>query len=181
MSKEAEIIQKDAENSEVLRETAEPVTGDEFGSDVLQEIIDDMITALHETDDGVAIAAPQIGVSKRIFLIRDSVFADRGDIPKADKAFINPELVNTSQATVDINEGCLSVRNTYGEVTRHKQATVRAQNPKGDEFELGGSGLLAQIFQHEIEHLNGKLFVDKARDIREIDPEDRRHVTNHQD
>lgn len=175
-----EIIQKDTDGSKVLRQTAEPVAEDEFNSDELEAIIAKMKQALHNTDDGVAIAAPQVGISKRIFVVRDRVFADRGDVPEEDKVFINPKLTNTSQETVELNEGCLSVRNTYGKVERHKQATVRAQNPDGEEFELGGSGLLAQIFQHETEHLNGNLFVDKARDIREINPEDRRHVTDRQ-
>lgn len=172
-----EIIQKDGDGSQVLRETADPVSDDEFDSDQLTQILRKMKQALHATDDGVAIAAPQVGISKRVFLVRDSVFADRNDLDNKDKAFINPDLVNTSQATQEINEGCLSVRNTYGKVKRHKQATVRAQDPDGDEFELGGSGLLAQIFQHEIEHLDGKLFVDKADNLRDIDPDDRRHIT----
>ncbi len=171
------IIQKDGDGSQVLRATADPVSADEFDSDQLTEILTKMKQALHDTDDGVAIAAPQVGVSKRIFLVRDSVFADRNDLSNEDKAFINPELINTSQATQEINEGCLSVRNTYGKVKRYKQATVRAQDPDGNEFELGGSGLLAQIFQHEIEHLDGTLFVDKADNLREIDPDDRRHTT----
>jgi peptide deformylase len=170
----AEIIQKDADGSDVLRETADPVTENEFGSDELKEIIAKMQKALHATDDGVAIAAPQVGVSKRIFLVRDAVLKDRGDLENKDKVFINPEIINTSQETVDINEGCLSVRNTYGEVTRHRQATVHAQNQSGEVFEVGGSGLLAQIFQHETEHLDGTLFVDKARNLREIDPATRR-------
>lgn len=174
MSDEEEIVQKDGPESEVLRETAEPIADDEFGSDELKDIINRMKTALHETDDGVAIAAPQIGVSRRIFVVRDEVFADRGDVPTEDKEFINPEVVNTSQATQELTEGCLSARNTYGKVTRHKQATVRAQDFTGDEFEMGGSGLLAQIFQHETDHLDGTLFVDKADDLREISPEERR-------
>jgi peptide deformylase len=169
-----DIIQKDAEGSDVLRQTADAVAEDEFGTDELNEIITKMQEALHATDDGVAIAAPQVGVSKRIFLVRDAVLKDRGDLGTKDKVFINPTITNTSQETVDINEGCLSVRDTYGEVTRHQQATVRAQDQSGEQFEVGGSGLLAQIFQHETEHLDGTLFVDKARNLREIDPETRR-------
>lgn len=170
----SDIIQKDGEDSNVLRQIANPVTEDEFGTDDLNEIITKMQEALHATDDGVAIAAPQVGISKRIFLVRDAVLEDRGDLETKDKVFINPEITNTSQETVDINEGCLSVRNTYGEVTRHKQATVRAHDQSGEIFKVGGSGLLAQIFQHETEHLDGTLFVDKARNLREIDPQTRR-------
>ncbi|PSO45965.1 MAG: peptide deformylase [Parcubacteria group bacterium SW_6_46_9] len=174
-----EIVQKN-DDTDVLRATAELIQENEFGSEELKNILADMKEALHDTDDGVAIAAPQIGISKRIFLVRDTVFAERGDLDTADHEFINPELVNTSQATVELDEGCLSVRNTYGKVTRYKQATVRAYDISGDEFEVGGSGLLAQIFQQEIEHLDGTLFVDKARDLREIDPEKRTHIKNRQ-
>jgi peptide deformylase len=174
-----EIVQKD-DDADVLRATAEPIQEKEFGSKDLKNTIADMKEALHDTDDGVAIAAPQIGISKRIFLVRDTVFAERGDLDTADHEFINPELVNTSQATVECDEGCLSVRNTYGKVTRHKQATVRAHDVDGNEFEVGGSGLLAQIFQHEIEHLDGTLFVDKARGLREVDPEKRTHIKKRQ-
>jgi len=177
----SEIVQKDADGSEVLRSVADPVTDEEFNSDALKDTIANMHKALRETDDGVAIAAPQIGISKRIFLVRGTVFSDRGDLPEADKEFINPKLVNTSQETVDINEGCLSVRNVYGKVTRSKQATVSAQTTSGDSFELGGSGLLAQIFQHEVEHLDGILFVDKARDLHEVDPEKRTHIKERQE
>jgi peptide deformylase len=170
------IVQK-GEGSGVLRETATPVKGDEFDSEALREIIAKMKEALHETQDGVAIAAPQIGISKRIFLVRDTVFAERGDLDTADQEFINPDIVNTSQDTDEFDEGCLSVRNTYGKVTRHTQATVRAQNVFGDEFAVGGSGLLAQIFQHETEHLDGVLFVDNARDLHTIEPKHRPNVT----
>jgi len=170
-----EIVQKD-DDTDVLRETADPINDDEFRSDELQRIITNMKEALHDTEDGVAIAAPQIGVSKRVFLVRDKVFNDRSDIEGGDKVFINPDIVNTSQETVEMEEGCLSVRNVYGKVTRHKQATVRAYNFNGDEFELGGSGLLAQIFQHETEHLQGTLFVDKASNLHKIDPEKRRSL-----
>jgi peptide deformylase len=174
------IIQKDEDEVGVLRKTADPITETEFGSDKLKDIIQKMRDALHGTDDGVAIAAPQIGTSKRVFVVRDRVFADRGDIEEVDKEFINPELVNTSQAKHTINEGCLSLRNTFGKVKRHKQATVSAHDVSGNKFEIGGSGLLAQIFQHEIEHLDGKLFVDKANDVREIDPETRRRQLERQ-
>lgn len=133
-----------------------------------------MKEALKSTDDGVAIAAPQIGEPLRIFVVRDMAFEDRGDVSNEDKVFINPELVNTSKETHELDEGCLSVRHVYGKVERAKKATVKAKDESGKSFEMGASGLLAQIFQHEIEHLDGKLFVDEASDLREIDPDTRR-------
>lgn len=168
------ILQKDESGSAVLRQTADPVAESEINSDRIQGIIDDMQEALHDTDDGVAIAAPQIGKSVRLFLVRDKVFANRDDADNADKVFINPELINTSQEKVEMQEGCLSVRNVYGNTKRYKQATVRALDQDGNEFEMGASGLLAQIFQHEIEHLDGILFTDKAGDLRKISEEERR-------
>lgn len=161
---EKDIKQKD---DPVLRMTAREVTSEEFGSDIA-ETIENMRSALHDTDDGVAIAAPQIGVSLRIFLVHRSVFVDRADTPDKDKVFINPEITSTSSKKELIDEGCLSVRHIYGKIERATQATVRAQNEQGEPFEMGASGLLAQIFQHEIDHLDGILFIDKAIEMREI-------------
>lgn len=163
----------------VLRETARPVKDEEFGSDELNRVIADMKTALDSQDDGVAIAAPQIGESLRIFVVSRKVFAyrdanesDEVDVDTyEDKVFINPEIVNTSQKTVELDEGCLSVRWKYGKVTRFAQATVRAQDEHGEEFTLGAGGLLSQIFQHETDHLDGVLFIDKASDLKDIPPQ----------
>lgn len=165
--KEEDIKQKD---SPVLREKARLVKPEELSTEYIQRVIADMKSALHDTDDGVAIAAPQIGESLRIFIIRGNAFAERDDISDNDKVFINPEIINTSKKTEILDEGCLSVRNVYGKIERSKQATVRAIDVNGDEFEMGGSGLIAQIFQHETDHLNGVLFIDHADDLREIQP-----------
>lgn len=165
------IVQK---GDPVLRETAKPVDDKAIGSSKINKIISQMKEALRSTDDGVAIAAPQIGEPLRIFVVRDMAFEDRGDVSNEDKVFINPELVNTSKETHELDEGCLSVRHVYGKVERAKKATVKAKDESGKSFEMGASGLLAQIFQHEIEHLDGKLFVDEASDLREIDPDTRR-------
>ncbi len=170
---ETDIVQK---GDPVLRKKAQPVDDEAIDSPKIKKIISNMKAALADTDDGVAIAAPQIGEPVRIFVVRDMAFEDRGDVPNEDKAFINPELVNTSKSTHTIDEGCLSVRHVYGKVERSEKATVRAQDESGKTFEMGASGLLAQIFQHEIEHLDGKLFVDKANDLRQIDPDTRRRT-----
>lgn len=166
--KEKDIKQK---NEPVLRMTAREVTSEEFRNELISETIENMRSALHDTDDGVAIAAPQIGVSLRIFLVRGSVFAERADTSDDDKVFINPDITSTSSKKILIDEGCLSVRHIYGKIERAPQATVRAQDENGDFFEMGASGLLAQIFQHETDHLDGILFIDKATDLREIPKE----------
>lgn len=169
--KESDIVQK---GDPVLRQAANPIPEEKITDPETQQIITDMKSALHDTDDGVAIAAPQIGKSVRIFIVNGVVFAERSDIPNKDKVFINPEIVNTSQETMIVDEGCLSVRNIYGKIERAKQATVRAYSETGEVFEIGASGLLAQIFQHETDHLDGTLFTDKASDLREINHEDRK-------
>lgn len=166
---EKDIKQKDAP---VLRKTARKIPVDEINTQETQGIIQNMRSALYDTDDGVAIAAPQIGVSARIFLVRGSVFAERADTADEDKVFINPEIISTSSKKVVLDEGCLSVRNIYGKIERAAQATVRAFDEKGTVFEMGAGGLLAQIFQHEIDHLDGILFIDKATEMKEIPREE---------
>ena len=85
-----------------------------------------------------------------------------------DEIYINPVLVKTSKKTKMLSEGCLSVRWKYGKVKRSTQATVRAYDENGKQFTKGGSGLMAQIFQHETDHLKGVLFTDTAINLEEI-------------
>jgi peptide deformylase len=173
-----DILQREAP---VLRETAKPVTRDMFGSVALKKILRDMRTALDSQEDGVAIAAPQIGVSLRIFVISGRVFEmlhPEKTNPKKkprDIAFINPEIVKLSKDSALMEEGCLSVRYLYGKIERSKKAKVKAMDEKGKAFELDGSGLLAQIFQHETDHLDGKLFIDRAVDLHDLPPEEHNH------
>ncbi|HEY0908458.1 MAG TPA: peptide deformylase [Candidatus Paceibacterota bacterium] len=162
----------------VLRQIAKPVTPDMLGTAALKKVLKDMKTALAAQDDGVAIAAPQIDVSLRIFVVSGRVFEmlypeKEGEEPKKypDMAFINPEIVKLSKEREEMEEGCLSVRYLYGKISRAKKAKVRAMNEKGEIFEVGGSGLLAQIFQHETDHLDGKLFIDNATDIHDVPPQ----------
>lgn len=89
----------------------------------------------------------------------------------ADVVFINPRILKHSRKTEWMEEGCLSVRYLYGKVKRSEKVLITATNENGVEFEMGGSGLLAQIFQHETDHLDGTLFIDKAKDLQDIPPE----------
>lgn len=168
----AKIVQKD---DPVLRQTASPVAIEEIGSPRIQKIIADMKKALASQEDGVAIAAPQIGESLRIFVVAKRIFellygTDSAKQQKADLVFINPKIVKISRDKKALEEGCLSVRYLYGFVRRATRATVEAYNEKGEKFTRGGSGLLAQIFQHEIDHLNGILFIDNAINLRDLPP-----------
>jgi peptide deformylase len=160
----------------VLRDIAKPVPIKDITTPHIQKLIADMKSALDPEKDGVALAAPQIGVPLRIFIISGLILAaaDERYAPKdklTDMVFINPEIIKTSKEKEDVEEGCLSVRYLYGKISRAKKVTLRAYDEHGRKVERGASGLLAQIFQHETDHLNGVLFIDRARDIQEILPE----------
>ncbi len=163
----------------VLRKKAEPVKLSMLGTPEMEKIYKDMATAMATQRDGVAIAAPQIGVSLQLFMVSGEVLA------KADKnytgetsnlIFINPKLTKLSRKKDLLEEGCLSVRWLYGKVSRSVRATITAINEKGEKIERGASGLLAQIFQHETDHLNGTLFIDKAEEIWEMSEEEIAHA-----
>lgn len=157
----------------VLRAKAASVEKSEFGQAELTALIQKMEHVLESEVDrysvGVALAAPQIGISKRIFVVRmDRTTHKRdGDAPKAAEigVFINPRIIRSSRRRIMMDEGCLSVRRKYGFVPRFERATVEAYDVSGKKFTRGGGGLLAQIFQHEIDHLDGILFIDQAEDV----------------
>ena len=155
------------EPSPVLRAIAKEVSVAAITSPDVQRIIADMKRALAIESDGVAIAAPQIGESVRIFVVSEKA-SKRFNEPAV---FINPEIIRIGKQKEELSEGCLSVRWKYGLIKRATSATVRAHNAKGHEFVMPGRGLLAQIFQHEIDHLNGTLFIDNARNIEDVPPE----------
>ena len=169
------------EGHPTLRQIAKPVAHKDIGSKKLDKILADMKKALHGESDGVAIAAPQIGVSLRIFIVSQKVFneeilTDKELVRKyklKDVVFINPEFIKISKDKKLMSEGCLSVRPLYGKVRRSTKATVKALDENGQEFTIDGSGLLAHIFQHETDHLNGVLFIDKAKDVHEQTPEEK--------
>ena len=160
--------------SEILRHDAAPVAPEEFGTTALNDVVDQLKNALHDTPDGVAIAAPQVGISQRIFVVAGAVYQHNGrpeykntdaSPSPPDKVFINPQITKHAKEVQLMEEGCLSVRPYYGKVPRYTKVTVRAQDPAGNVFSEGRGGLLAQIFQHEIDHLNGVLFTDKAQGV----------------
>jgi len=151
------------ENHPALHTIAEEITTEDFESGFVAKLIKDMRSALKSYSvDGytaVAIAAPQIGVSKRLFLIDDQS-KNRDALPSF--VAINPRIVKSSKKTHLVGEGCLSIPNFYGLVRRSKNVTLRATDENGQEFERGAGGLLAQIIQHENNHLDGILFTDIA-------------------
>lgn len=166
------ILQKE---SLVLRQIAKEIPLEEIKSKKIQKIISDMKKALSTQADGVAIAAPQIGESLRIFVVSGSVFSlikKKSDEKFPDLVFINPKITKLSKEKKLMEEGCLSVRYLYGRVRRSAKASIEAYDENRNLFKKGASGLLAQIFQHETDHLEGELFIDKAKDLEEISKED---------
>lgn len=157
-----------------LRTVCEPVLITEIDSPEIKKILKEMSEALRSQDDGVAISAPQIGITKRIFAVSTKIFDEDYLAGEPEKKFyehlyfINPKIIKSSTKTEEAEEGCLSIRGVYGLVKRPKNVTIEALNEKGEKVVRGAGGLLARIFQHEIDHLDGILFIDKASAIKEF-------------
>ena len=150
-----------------LRAIAKEVPLTTLSSPKIKKIVEEMKSALASQDDGVAIAAPQINQPLCIFVVSKKVILKSID----DVVFINPKIVRLGKKKENMSEGCLSVRWKYGMVKRSVTATIKAVNMEGNEFVMNAKGLLAQIFQHETDHLNGVLFIDKATDVEDLPPE----------
>lgn len=143
---------------EVLRMKAEPVAE---VTDEIRELIREMFVTM-KVEDGIGLAAPQIGKSIRLFVVQ----AD----DDVERAFINPQIIETSLETESYEEGCLSIPKQYEEVVRPSRVTVQALNERGRRFTLEADGLLARVIQHEYDHLDGVLFIDR------IDPDKKEKI-----
>jgi peptide deformylase len=154
----------------VLREESMLVPDELFGTPELHAMIADMEESLDAEHNGVALAAPQIGLLWRIFIVRyDRMLpppeeGEEAPVPEIG-IFINPSIVRTSKRRLEMDEGCLSVHSHFGKTKRFDRATVRAQDTHGNWFERGAGGILSQAYQHEIDHLNGMLFIDHATNL----------------
>lgn len=145
----------------VLRRKARAVTT--FDKN-LQTLIEDMVETMREAP-GVGLAAPQIGLSERLIVVEyheKQEDEDKEDAPKKVWAVLNPEIVKASEEMVLGVEGCLSIPNLVGEVERHVSVHVKGINRHGKPMKIKADGWLARIFQHEIDHLNGIMFTDRA-------------------
>ena len=136
------------EPDEVLRKTAKPV---EKFDEKLSQLIDDMFDTMYQKD-GVGLAAPQIGILRRICVI---------DIGEGPIELVNPEIIKISGKQNE-TEGCLSCPGKWGVTERPKKVKVRAYNRKGQQYEIIGTDLLARALCHEIDHLDGVLFLDRV-------------------
>jgi len=143
---------------EVLRKKSKPV---KEINDKVKELIDDMIETMYHAN-GVGLAAPQVGVLKRICVI---------DVGEGPIVLINPEKIEESEEQIQDIEGCLSIPGIYGEVKRPERVVVKALNKEGDPYTVEGTGLLARALCHEMDHLDGILFEDKVIRYVDIDNE----------
>ncbi|MEW6623196.1 MAG: peptide deformylase [Bacillota bacterium] len=139
----------------ILREKAKPVN--KINSNILK-LLDNMADTMYDAP-GVGLAAPQIGVSKRVIIV---------DVGEGLVELINPELIEAQDTEIDF-EGCLSVPGYRGEVARAGKITVKGLNREGKEITVQGEGLLARALQHELDHLDGILFIDIAQNVQPIE------------
>lgn len=136
----------------ILRRIAEPV---ENVDDNIRSLIEDMAESMY-ADDGAGLAAPQVGVSSRVIIL---------DAGYGFRAMINPEIIEMSEEKESMEEGCLSLPGIRLEVQRPVRLVVRGMNEEGEIEEVEADGLLARVFLHEIDHLNGVLLIDHASSI----------------
>ena len=141
-----------------LRLVSEPVKRIDAG---IRALVDDMFETMYDAP-GIGLAAPQVGIAKRIIVVH--VGDDDGPF-----AIVNPVLSDFDGESV-ATEGCLSIPGKIGDVTRAEKCTVTGLDRYGKKFRLETEGLLARCFQHEVDHLDGVLIIDKATDIREAVP-----------
>lgn len=171
----------------ILRKGTKEIALREIPSPQIRKLIRDMSETLAATELGIGIAAPQVGKSLRIFLISEEAMLKKPpeqdplneDAGKEESSkpknlrylvFINPELKKVSKKKKLLTEGCLSVNDPkgellYGKIKRAEKVTIHAYDENGKKFIRGASGLLAQVIQHEMDHLKGVLFIDKAEKI----------------
>jgi peptide deformylase len=129
----------------------------------LRQLIDDMIETMRAAP-GVGLAAPQVGVSERVLVVEYAEEPEDEDAPPPKKklyALLNPEIVWASDEMVDGTEGCLSIPGWLGDVSRHEAIAIKALNRSGQKVKINAEGWLARIFQHEIDHLDGVLYIDR--------------------
>ena len=132
----------------------------------LQALVDDMVETLHAAD-GLGLAAPQVAVSERLFVAE---IEESEEHPGSGKLYVvfNPEYVLRSDEKVDGTEGCLSIPGWAGEVSRHHQVVIKGLDRNGKRVRIEAQGLLARVFQHEMDHLDGVLFTDRITDPEKI-------------
>jgi peptide deformylase len=144
-----------------LRKKAQPV---KVVDSLVSQLLDDMVETMHK-NSGIGLAAPQVGISKRIIVV------DLGGEDDEIIKMVNPRIVERNGSVLGL-EGCLSIPHVYGEVERAESVVVKGLDERGKPMKVDASGLLARVFQHEVDHLDGKLFTDVAVNVRKYTPEE---------
>lgn len=156
-----------------LRKISKNVSAKEIKTGEIKKLLEDLSESLRSRDDGVGLSAPQIAINKRVFVVSGKVFDknwlknknDVSDKLYSDQYFINPVIIKKTKKLSVAEEGCLSIPNLYGNVKRPVGVTIEYLNESGEKQTKKATGFVARIFQHEIDHLDGILFTDKATDI----------------
>jgi peptide deformylase len=157
-----------AEGHPALRKVAKKVDPKEIREPLFQQLIDDMFATMYAAP-GVGLAAPQVDVPKRLFVM------DVHDDEHEPAVVINPKLEDLAEE-VELKEGCLSVPGMVGDIVRYKRAAVTGLDRRGQRIRIEGEGLLAQCLQHEVDHLNGRLYTDRAKNLRPaVSEEEKEH------
>jgi peptide deformylase len=168
------IIQPD---NPILRKKAHRVT---VFDGKFQRLVDDMLETLIDAP-GVGLAAPQVAVSQRLILVRLQDDEESREVygEDAGKLFVvaNPEIIKASKEMVEGEEACLSIPGYYGLVDRHEKVVVTGLDRHGKPLRIKAAGWLARVFQHEIDHLDGRLYIDIAKEVWKVKPREEREET----
>ncbi len=156
------------EEHPTLRKAAKRVAPKEIDDPLFQQLIDDMFETMYAAP-GVGLAAPQVNVGKRVFVV------DVNDDEHEPAVVVNPK-IERAEEEVELREGCLSVPGMVGDIVRFKRVVVSGLDRQGQKIRIEGDGLLAQCLQHEIDHLNGALYIDRATNVRPIETEEEREA-----
>ena len=155
----------------ILRQKAEPVDLKALtapGTNELQRLIDDMVDTMRD-EDGVGIAAPQVARSLQIVVVEyrmNERYPDQDEIPLT--VLVNPVITRSSEETSSFWEGCLSLKDLRGLVTRPREVTVEAHSRQGEKMVVAAQDFLAVVLQHEIDHLHGMVFLDRMQDLTQL-------------
>jgi peptide deformylase len=153
----------------VLRDVASPVAASEIQTKEFQQFIDDMVETMRESD-GVGLAAPQVYAPRRVAIVEvkgpHPRYPNQPEVPLA--VLVNPVVVSHSEELEEDWEGCLSIPDLRGRVPRWKSLQVRAMNRNGEPVEISASGFFARVIQHELDHLDGILFLERMSDLKTL-------------
>ncbi|HEY7511498.1 MAG TPA: peptide deformylase [Vicinamibacteria bacterium] len=151
----------------VIRATAREVPADKVRSSEFQRLLDDMVETMHEYD-GVGLAGPQVHVGLRVAVLEVPPADDRAREPVPLMAIVNPTLTPIGEETVPGWEGCLSVPDLRGIVPRHRRVRLTALDRNGERLELEAEGFFARVLQHECDHLDGRVYLDRMDGLRSL-------------